>query len=187
MRHLKKNNCLQYTPVKIKNNNNKTKFVKIKKENSSKSCQFCGLIFKRLFYLEAHLRKFHENQIDVPKLDDENDIKLTEESIRERGLTINDLYRMHKVINDMFKCKVCHKHVGVLTFMDHLRFHTGDYVAFCKMCNRGFNTKLGYQLHMKKHIGSKNGPIKRGRQKVNPADYVNCDICRQTFKGVRYI
>lgn len=182
VKHLERGGCskLSQTPIREKreqiNNNYSRKML------TPVVCKFCGLNFKRQFTLETHLRKFHENQIDLPKFD--TDTKLSEDVIREMGLALNDLHSMHTAINGIFKCLVCYKHVSVVNFMDHLRFHTGDYVAYCKMCNKGFNRKVGYQMHMKKHMGAMNGPIKRGRRKCKPSDYVTCERCKHVFKGV---
>lgn len=155
-------------------------------EEKSTTCQFCGITFKRNFSLEIHLRKLHEEEANLPKFNT-NDIYLTEDIIREQNYSTEDLHEMHIPINDIYQCLVCSKYVASLTFIYHLRLHTGETVGFCNKCNRGFNTRLAYQLHMKKHRDGQNeGVIKQGRKKVKPEDYVNCDKCGRLFKGVSF-
>lgn len=110
------------------------------------------------------------------------DIPLTNAIIKENNYTLQQVFESHTKVDGIYTCKVCGKLLrSRVTFIVHLRNHTGDWVAYCKPCERGFTRIHSYQMHQKQH--NEQTVLNVKMESTN----WKCEICRYSFKSVGYI
>lgn len=136
------------------------------------------------YHSELQLTIHHQNMHAADNVEEENDDQLTIDIIKARNLSLLDVFRMHAPAKDnYYQCKVCSKYLANKTFLDHLRIHTGDFIKFCKICNKGFNTLPNYYLHMNRHKNNTTiGHV--GRPKAIPGQVFTCVRCKREYKTV---
>lgn len=130
-----------------------------KKSKGTITCRFCQLSFKSYYKLRKHHRLFHPkndfNDYGFGQKPDQNynndyigDIPLTEEIIKEKGYSMEQVLMCHKIINNIWQCKICEK---VLCNREglkaHLRLHTGEFVVRCNKCDKGFTRGWHLKTH----------------------------------------
>lgn len=76
---------------------------------------------------------------------------LTDETIRENSYTVQQILANHKPIGGSYVCKICQRKVlSRLSFIAHLRLHTGEFVAHCHRCGKGV-TRVWHLKDHEKH------------------------------------
>lgn len=81
-------------------------------------------------------------------LNDIGDIPLTDKIIKENGYTLEQVYMSHRIVDDIWKCKICDKILcNKAGFKAHLRLHTEEYVSVCKQCGKGFTRAWHLKTH----------------------------------------
>lgn len=81
---------------------------------------------------------------------DIGDIPLTEAIIKANGYTMQQVFRSHRIVDDVWKCKVCNKQLSnKASFIAHLRLHTGEFISDCKKCGKGFTREQHMKTHMR--------------------------------------
>lgn len=79
---------------------------------------------------------------------DIGNIPLTEEIIKQNRYTLSQVYRSHRILDNIWKCKICEKILCNKTgFKAHLRLHTEEYESICKNCGRGFTRAWHLKTH----------------------------------------
>lgn len=114
------------------------------------------------------------------------DIPLTKEIIAEKKYSTKQIFKSHTANeNGGYTCKICDKTISQKwSFIDHLRRYTGDYAAFCEICNRGFNRVQPYRNHMVKHAAIKSDINPTSSVQAAKMENFTCDKCGRTFKWV---
>lgn len=85
-----------------------------------------------------------------PNEPDIGDIPLTMKIIKTNGYSLNQIFESHRLIDGHYVCKICTKRIyDRISFLSHLRIHTGDWVGRCSKCNRGFSRKAHLINHDK--------------------------------------
>lgn len=89
-----------------------------------------------------YMNSFNDTEEDI------GDIPLTIDIINENGYTLRQIFRSHTIVDELYKCKICEKKIrNPNSFIAHLRLHTGNWVANCFRCGKGF-TRM---QHLKEH------------------------------------
>lgn len=85
------------------------------------------------------------------------DNTLTEETIRANNYTLEQILANHQMIDNVYSCKICLRKLSSrLSFIAHLRLHTGEFVAHCHLCGNGF-TRVWYLKDHEKHCSMRKG------------------------------
>lgn len=117
------------------------------------------------------------------------DIPLTDEIIKENNYTLRQVFLSHRRNSEgKYECKICNRLSGhKYNFIDHLRKHTGEYVAQCEACNRNFTKMQNYRDHMNRHAAnSANGGGSLDLSMLENIEDNTCKICDRTFKWVSF-
>lgn len=145
-------------------------------------CSKCPAKYNSELQLAVH---YHNEHIEDDDGAEDDTQEVTQEMIRDKNLSLLEVFRMHTPSKGYYQCKVCSKYLTMKTFVDHLRLHTGDFLKYCKICNRGFNSSANYSIHMNRHKNNTNVLNHLGRPKTIPGQIFTCIRCKREYKTVK--
>lgn len=153
-------------------NEQHAKFAANQSVDQAQMSNYNNKIEKKRF--RSCFRLFSEPSIPI------GDIPLTNKVIKENKYTLQQVFECHEKIDDCYTCKVCGKILkSRVTFIIHLRKHTGDWVAYCKPCEQGFSRSSDYESHQKQH-----NDIEMSNFKLETLGSYKCEKCGYNFKTV---
>ncbi|XP_073842843.1 uncharacterized protein isoform X1 [Musca autumnalis] len=132
-------------------------------------CEICGIYFKKVVYLQIHIRKKHPSSIDAEYI-----CKICNERFTTRRGRDKHFYRMHPVVQTSaeHKCEICGScYLDSRTLQTHIRKkHPSsiDSEYICQICNQRFTTQRGVDSHL--------------YQKHRTVTEHKCEICGICFK-----
>ena len=126
-------------------------------------CKICSKKFKKLKYLNLHLRVAHTNDKD----------KKYQCSLCDKGFPLMSSFRHHirtHTNSRPYKCKLCSvgfKQIGHVK--DHLLSHSSKFLESCRICGKNFKLNGSLKPHVISHC------------KLRP---FKCPICSDTFQDI---
>ena len=127
------------------------------------TCKICSKKFKKVKYLNLHIRVTHTNDKD----------KKFQCKICGRGFPLMNSFRNHFRIHTNsrpYKCKLCPKTFKQLGHVkDHLLSHSSKFIDTCRICGKEYKRNGSLKLHILTHC------------KLQP---FKCPICSDTFQDL---
>lgn len=141
--------------------------------NGRLKCEICDKLLSDRLVLKYHIRqhlgiKLHQCQtckksfakksnLTIHELSHSNNKNKTK-SIKSSNNS-NQINATIKMVDGKFECQYCGRLILTkCAFIQHIRVHTEDIVAMCKLCNRGFNKTEHLIRHMCSHLKTMNYP-----------------------------